>query len=169
VLTVTQLRQYVTTALEESALQGLLTAAYQAIDPRLPSGPQSELLTTEASTLVLSLPAASITSIVDRGDTLDPDDYQVISPTMLRRLHTGPNPARIWYRPFVTYLPMASEAERDRMAVALVKLDLTHKPGLTGFRIGEYQESFATGEGSDYAASREAILSSYGRSEGAFV
>ena len=170
-LTVSELRKYVTTALEDSALQGLLTAAYEAIDPRLPSGPQTELLTTDATVLVLSYPAASITSIEDCGATLDVTDYQRISPTMLRRLDTGTNPDRLWRQPLIEYVTVPSDAERDRMAIALVQLDLNFKPGLASFRIGEYQESFAGagGSGMGYAADREAILNSYLQQVGAFV
>lgn len=170
-LTAATLRAYITTALDDTALQGLLDAAYQAIDPRLPTGPQTELLTSGADLLVLSLPAASITSIVDSDVELDPDDYQVVSPTMLRRLATGTHPRRIWIRPLVTYVAVAADAERDRMAIALVRLELGFKPGLTSLRIGEYQESYGTGTGggSSYAQDREAILSSYGQGGGAFV
>lgn len=171
-LTVTQLRRFVPTALEDADLQGLLNAAYQAIDPRLPSGPQTELLTVGADVLVLSLPATSISSIVDRSIELEADDYEVISPTMLRRLTTGTNPTRLWYRPLVTYVAAAADAERDRMAIDLVKLELNFQPGLTSRRIGEYSETFGVASaagGTDYASAREAILSSYGQGGGAFV
>lgn len=168
-LAVADLRRRITTALEDSDLQGLLNAAYQAIDGRVPSGPQTELLRVDAGDLVvLSYPARSITSIRDRGVDLDPDDWAQLSPTLLRRLATGPHPARHWHRPEIAYLMTADEAERDRIAIALIQLDLTYKPGLTGQRLGEWSESYSQATGS-YPAEREAILSSYAPSGGAFV
>jgi hypothetical protein len=178
VLNVTQLRQYVTSALEDAALQGLLTAAYEAIDPRLPSGAQTETITCEGDLLMLSIPAASITSIADRrydfSDYIDlaSDDYERESSTMLRRLRHGTHPDWRWHRPKVIYLPIPAEAERDRMAIALVKLDLTYQPALQRLRIGEYEEQYAAAAGlpgTGYADLREAILSSYSAGDGAFA
>ncbi len=168
-LTVDELRGHVTTDLDDTALGLLLDAAYEAIDIHAGTGgsedyPASitERITAGPGDIVmLGRPASSVTSVIEHETTLDADDYELINGQMLRRLPDGTNPATYWRRRmYITYTALSDENERDRVAIALVKLDTTSEPGLQSQRLGDWAETFETGEGSDYASQRAAILAS---------
>lgn len=171
-LTVEQLRQHLTTSLGDEALAQKLAAAYEAIDSRFGlGGDTTELFDLRTGDLlVLSWAASSITSLVEDDIELTAgEDFMLVTPTLLRRIHSGPHPSNRWRgRLVVTYGPIANEAERDRVAIALVALEINFQPGLASRRLGEYAESFAQGS-TDYAGQREAILASYDGAGGAFV
>jgi hypothetical protein len=93
------------------------------------------------------------------------DDYRLApSGSLLIRLSDGTNPRSCWYgRVEVRYTPFVDGAERDRVAIALVKLDVNHNPGSVQETIGSWSEQQSQGSES-YATERAAILASYGAS-----
>src|SRR5690348_11076314 len=112
---------------------------------------------------MLALRASALVSVVEQVNatdtTLATDDYQLVGDQTLRRLRTGTNPYHCWRgRVAVTYTPLDDDENRDRVALALVEQDLNQNPGLTGQRLGEWQESFAPD--SSYHADRAAIIAS---------
>ena len=167
-LSVDTLRLHVSSKLGDVALQGLLDAAYEAIDNHLGViGPVQELILASGNgpLLMLSRRALSITSVTEHETTLAADDYELRSSgQMLYRLNTGTNPRRSWraVRIDVTYAPYVDEAERDRVATELVKLDLNYKPGLVSEQIGDWQEQFARNDLFNYDTERDAILATLG-------
>lgn len=162
-LTVDLVRERVPTSLSDEALGSLITDTYASIASTLgAAGPITELLTADAGDLLmLSRPPASIDTVVEQDIELDPEDYSLSTTHLLRRLATGPHPARRWRgRPEVTYTVLNDEAERDRIALALIALELTHQPGLVSQRIGEYSETYGQGAAS-YSQERADIFASY--------
>jgi hypothetical protein len=164
VLTATELRGYVTTALEDADLERLLSAAYESIVAFAgPSGATTELVTPHGDLLMLATRADSITSVTETvygvETTLATDDYELIGDQTLRRANDGTHPYHCWRgRVKAVYVPLDDEENRDRVAIALVEQDLNHNPGLTGQRLGEWQESFAAD--ADYQKGRAEILAS---------
>jgi hypothetical protein len=165
-LSVSQFRLLAPTTLEDEALLILLDAAAQEIVRAIgPAGETTEWLTAQGDLLMLSRSALSISEIVEHGPfidtttTLDPTDYEVNgSGQTLRRLYSGPNPARRWYRPFVTYLPVDDTASRQRVQSELVKLTISFTPGLASQTIGTWSESYTDPTKGTYAQQREDIL-----------
>lgn len=167
-LTVAYLRQFITTALSDSALQALLNAAVAAINDVL--GEPGEVVEVQTrisgDLLPLARRAGSITSVVE-GDgaspvTLAGNDYELSSTRRyLRRLTTGTNPRWQWRtRVRTTYVPVDDTADRARAAVALVKLDIVHNPGLAAQSIGTWAEQYTSNSAFNYELERASILSS---------
>lgn len=166
-LTVDDLRQHVTSELEDEALERVLEAAYEAIDDYAGAeGSIRELLTAgPGDLLMLSRSAESVTSVSEGRSTptvLATNDYELIGNQLLRRLRDGTHPASGWVsRPVdVVYVPMADMMTRDRVAIDLVKLETTFAPGLASQRLGEWAESYAASDAADYRAQRAGILAS---------
>lgn len=166
-LTVEQLRQHIDTPLEDDALERLLAAAYEAIADRVgEDAERGELLSARGDLLMLARRAASIESVTEiHGSAtleLDEDDYELRpGGRTLRRLLTGTNPAYCWrYRNDVRYTPHVGDADRDRVAIALVGLDSGYQPGLTGERVGDHQVTFAANSVFNYEIERQSILDS---------
>lgn len=166
--TVAQLRAFgIETTLSDSTLQKLLDAAFAAIEDEVgPAGETDELLTAHGDLLKLNRRVASITSIVERNPytpvTLADDDYEISrSGRILTRLRTGTNPATCWQgRVKATYVPVDDTAERIRVAVALVKLDIVHSPGLASQTIGTWSEQYTSNSAFNYTLERLSILAS---------
>jgi hypothetical protein len=138
ILTVDELREHVTTALEDDALQRLLDAAEAEIvryagDP----GAAVEILHGSGRYLTLDRPAESITSITEAwgatSTTLSASDWLLYpSGLVLERLTTGPNGRSSWWRRVtVTYTPRDDEALREKAQIDLVNLALNYNPGGT--------------------------------------
>jgi hypothetical protein len=172
-LSVEQLLEHVTTDLGEDALSRLLDAAYEAIEKA--AGPGSdfeydpnitELITPGPGDLIrLSKPATAVVAVTEGIFELEADDYELRpSGQLLRRLNTGTNPRSRWCgRVDVTYTPIADVNDRDRVAIALVKLDIDHQPGVQSETLGDHSITFSGGSsssGSAYADQRAAILAS---------
>lgn len=163
-LTVDDLRLHVTTDLGDAALGDLLDAAYEAIDLHAgTSGAITEVISAgPGDLLMLSRPASAITSVKEGRSfdtTLSTDDWELVGDQLLHRLDDGTNPRTSWYRRIeVTYTRLTDAAERDRVAIALVKLDLDTNPGLSSQRIGEWAETFEATD--SYSEARAAILAS---------
>ena len=153
--------------LSDGTLQTLLDAAMTAIVNEIgPPGETDELITVHGDLLMLSRRAASITSIVERHGwipvTIAADDYEVSrSGRLLTRLRTGTNPSWCWRgRVKPTYVPVDDTAERIRVAVGLVKLDIVHNPGLPAITIGTWTEQYTSNSAFNYEVERAAILAS---------
>ena len=167
-LTVADLRQHVTTALLDPALQRLLDAAYEAIAGRF--GDAAAVTETHRGgsgpLLMLNRAAASITSVTEDAVrvpvALAPADYALRpSGSLLERLTTGTHPGCRWLgRVDVVLVPLADAAERDRVAIALVEMDLNYSPGVTSETIGDWSETKADNSAMNYELEREAILAS---------
>ena len=160
---VTRLREFVTTSLSDSALQVYLDAAMDAIDDVL--GPlvcHERIRSCRGDMLPLGREAESITSVVEGwgAATLAADDYELSDSGMvLYRLHTGTNPRHHWQGPVrVTYVREDAAAERVRVAVALVYLDLNNKPGLASEQIGTWQIAYRQDKA--YPEARAGLLAS---------
>jgi hypothetical protein len=162
-LTVTELRDYVATALSDASLQSFLDEAYLAIEDTLgPSGPLAERLHGAGELLMLSRRATSITSVLQYQPwpsaalTLASNDYELsTSGRVLRRLGTGTNPGWHWGTVLVTYQPPDDTSRRTKAAVELVKLDLAYS-GYTGESTQSESRSF-----DDLAAQRQAIMATF--------
>lgn len=164
--TVTRLREFVTTTLSDSALQVLLDDAFLAIDDTV--GPledvREQFEAVPGDLLMLSVRAQSITSVTENSRympiALAADDYE-LSPSgrTLRRLHTGTHPIWNWWgRVLVTYRPFDNTATRIRVAVELVRLEISFNPGLAATTIGTWSETYR--QGAPYAQQRAEILAS---------
>jgi hypothetical protein len=168
-LTVVQLREHVTSSLVDAALQRLLDAAYAAIAERAgAAGNLTESLPAgHGPLLMLSHQASAIVSVTEdaTGEALllDADDYRLRpSGSLLERLDGGTHPHTRWRgRIDLTYTLADDTAERDRVALELVELDVNFQPGASSETIGAWSESVAAAGGdAGYHAQREAILES---------
>lgn len=162
--TVARLRGFVTTALSDADLELLLNAALA--DVARAAGPLAvrERLTARGDMLLLSRPAASVTSIIedDRSAAiaLAEDDYELSGTgQVLYRLKTGTHQAEWWRgRVDVSYVRVDDAAARIRVVVALVDLDLNHKPGLAAQTIGTWAEQYTSNSAFNYELERASIL-----------
>jgi hypothetical protein len=172
-LTLTEFREHVDTELEDDPLQRLIDAAYETLDDYLgiegtgyDGNVNSELITPSGrgDLLRLSRRALAITSITEGTTELDPDDYELRpSGYTLVRLSTGTNPSSRWRsRVDVAYTTVVDGAERDRVAIALVKLDINAEPGATAETIGAWSEQRGANSAWNIEQERAAILASYG-------
>lgn len=170
-LTVDDLRGHVESSLGDDELGLLLDAAYESIDHAIGAGGSddypatiTELLTTGGDLLMLSRPASAILSVTEGAATptdLVDDDYQLIGDQMVRRLRDGTNSATRWRgRVQVTYTAMPDESRRDAAAIALVKLDESHAPGVMSERLGDHAITYGQQGSKGYAEERAAILAS---------
>ncbi len=162
-LTVDALRGYVETSLRDDALGELLEAAYEAIDGFAGvSGPVTELISPgPGDLLMLSVPAESVTSVTECDVILASDDYELIGGQQLHRLHAGTHPSSRWRgRTKVVYPRLNDDAERDRVAAALVALDVNHNPGLSAQQLGDWSETYADNSAMNYTLERQSILAS---------
>jgi hypothetical protein len=166
ILTPDELREHIETTLDDVALERLADAAEEAIvgeigDP----GPVNELITPRGTTDLIKLGrrAATVSAVTERTTELDEDDYELRSSGyILRRLNTGSSPASCWRgRVDITYT-VSDLAERARVQIELVKLDLAYSPGVVGETIGSWSEQLAQGDRT-YQAERAAILASLHR------
>ena len=162
-LTVTELREHVTSSLSDDELQRLLDAAYESIDAYVGvEGSITELVTGQRY-VVLARPADTITSVVeDYGasspTTLAADDY-IVHPGgyILERITGGTNSRSGWYRRvFVTYVPTDTQAIRDVVAIGLIDLDISVSPGMTMEQVGAWTRQF--GQTKTYEELRQEVL-----------
>lgn len=177
ILTPDKFRQHHSTTLGNEALQDLIDAAEGAILSRY--GPIEEFTDRRGRPgypggqfLFTSRKVGTITSVTERyGDVLGitdilmaPTDYTLLPDRQtLRREYTGTHPADRWTEVVVVvYTPFDDTAERLRVALALVQLDLAHHPGIVSEQIGDYQAMYAprSGGAMNYDLERDAILAS---------
>jgi hypothetical protein len=160
-LTVDELRTYITTGLSDDAVLGLLDAAehdlgsIDAVTERKDGG---------YAALVLDRRVGTITTVKEDIDTAAPltlssNDYRVDG-YILHRLDTGTNPRWTWNGEVeVIHTPADDLAERKRAQVALIRLDLSIQGGITSERIGDYSVGY--GAGNDYESKRAAIIAPF--------
>ena len=173
-LTITRLREFVSSTVSDSSLQILVDAAFQAIDDCIgPPGNVSEFFTPAGDLIMLSRRAAAIVSASETLYSwswtplvLASNDY-VLRPSgrTLVRLNTGTNPGWLgrwgWLgRVDVTYTPVDDTANRVRVAIELVKLQIAFTPGLASQTIGTWSEAYTVAGTASYPEQREAILAS---------
>lgn len=167
-LTPAQFRQHVNTSVADPALQRLLDAAELAITGRVGALTAiTERRRGGGSMLYFGRAIGTFTSITERtGDpigwtdvVLDATDYTLLSDARtVRREITGTHKAERWADDVTAvYTPLDDTAERQRVAIELVKLDLAHQPGLSGQSIGSWSESYAA---LDYTETRESLIAS---------
>lgn len=167
-LTTDEFRAFQATELDDASLQIFLDAAELAIEQRygVTGSPVTETVDGGQTYIFLRRRASSITSVLetwgDTDTTLAADDYQLRGDGVsVKRLGTGTNAATWWGAPVaVTYAAADDEAERKRIQVALVKLDLNIAPGASSEQIGSWMEQHQESSVWNYATQREAILDS---------
>lgn len=167
-LTVEQLRAFVTSALGDDELQLLLDGAEAAIVARYgPAGADvTEIYDGGQTYIFLRRQASAIVEVKEdvevENTTITTTDYRLRPDGVsLRRLETGPNFRHGWGQPVsVKYTPIDDTAERKRIQVALVELELNHDPGSTMETIGSWTEQSQSSSVWNYEAERESILAS---------
>ena len=174
-LTVSQLQTQVpsTAAADTDLLQMLLDAAENDINELLgPISPVSssdatgtinELIRVHGDLLGLSRRASSIVQIIENDVTLDATDYELRSDGMIvKRLHatTSTHPSYRWWGLVDVTYTFDDLANRQRVQIALVKLDLDHSPGSSQETIGSWTEMHSQGASWNYQTERQAILAS---------
>lgn len=171
ILTPAKFREHQGTSLIDAALQDYIDAAEAAITGRYGAIAQfTDRRRGGGNFLFLSRRVGTLTSVTERyGDVLgitdillDPTDYTLLPDGLtLRREWTGVHRADLWTDVVnVVYIPFDDTAERLRVAIALVKLDLAHNPGIVAEQIGDYSATYAprSAGAANYDEEREAIL-----------
>lgn len=162
-LDVSGVRGFVETSLGDTELGILVAAAYDAITERYGGAEVTERRRGQRGVvLMLAHRASEIDTITEDGVALDADDFELRpGGRLVERKDDGPNPSSRW-RGYVdvVYANAIADAQRDRVAVALVQLDVNNQPGMTGERLGDHQVTFAANSVFNYEIEREAILSS---------
>lgn len=150
--------------LEDEALGRLLDAAREAVEDRLgPTGDVTETFSPRrwATALRLSRRALGIVSVTEVDAVLDSTGYALAATgRVLSRIDTW------WLSPVsVTYTPVPDLALRETAMIALVKLDISHSPGLVRQEIEGWSETYriAGDIGNTYTQAREDILASLRR------
>jgi hypothetical protein len=153
--------------LNDEALGRLLDSAREAVEDRVgPTGDVTERFNPRGRgypygrgyLLRLSRRALGVVSVTEADTELDPEDY-LLQPSgrILERVDTW------WSRPVVvTYTPVPDLALRETAMIALVKLDISHSPGLVRQEIEGWSETYriAGDLGNTYTQAREDILAS---------
>jgi hypothetical protein len=162
-LTVEELREHVGDGPSDDVLDRLLDAAIQALDMRYGfertyDEEVTERLVPYGSLVYPFHRAQSVSSVLEADVALDPADYEIrnVGRTIARLASDGTTTA--WSVPVdVTYLPFDDDAERDRICVKLVELDLDYAPGLSGSTVGPWSEQHPA-DAKAYQMLRESIL-----------
>jgi hypothetical protein len=176
ILTVDELRTFVTTDLGDEALQTLLDATEAEIVALAgASGARTEITDGGSRFISLARPASAITSIKELvgsvETTLATDDYLLYPGGMLiERLDYGTNPYPRWHGQVTTvYTALDDEALRKAVQLALCQLDLNYKPGLAEETIGEWTERYSNNSAWNIESERQSILARLGVSAGMVV
>lgn len=165
ILTVADLRTFVTSALPDAALQTLLDAAEAAIvGVAGATGEVTEYVAGGYSRIVVGRQIGTLTSITEDDVLLAATDYRG-SGYVLTRLDDAGNPRPWGTAVTVVYTPADDTAERQRVQLELVKLDLNYRPGL----IAQSVEGFAEQYAATYEQSRADILDTLSPGSGMVV
>lgn len=185
-LTVAELREHVTSAHPDAALQRLLDASEAAIVERVgAAGPITEHvlswssgagyapwgLTMGLRRITVSRPIGTIASVTeylsveavgDPGVVLDATDYRADG-YVLTRLQDGTHSRWYWGQSVaVVYTPADETADRERVQIALVRLDLNAEPGLAQQITEGFAERFSGAGLLNYSEERADLLASLG-------
>lgn len=164
ILTPDELREHLTTALVDAALQRLLDAAeYLIVDRIGPPGARTEIVGGGTRYLTVSRPIESVVSVTETllsdSRLLAASDYRIRG-YLLERLITGTNGRfRWWGDATVVYSPVDDSALRAEVQIDLCKLAVTSNPGLTSETVGAWTEQYASNSVWNATKEREAILS----------
>lgn len=182
-MTVAELRTHVTSSLTDAALQTLLDAAETAITARVGAADAiserhpTTVYDAASGTYATVTPSpflyparrvATVTAITETVGgtvtTLAANDYRVWpGGWQIERLATGTNPRASWTGTVdITYAAASDVAERKRVQLGLVRLDLNHNPGLQSESIGDWSETYVSNSAMNYGLEREAILATLG-------
>jgi hypothetical protein len=149
-LTVDELREHVTTSLDDAAVQRLLDDAEAAIVGYAGEvGTLTEFVGGGGLSIVTARPIATITSIIERTDsyvpvTLATDDFRVRDQYVIDRLRLGTNRWLHWRGVVeITYVPIDDTATRKIVQAELVQLELDTKPGLASETVGAWTQTFS--------------------------
>lgn len=157
------LREHVGAGPSDAVLTDLLTAAQEAITSRYGSdtGTVTEYLRPFGQWVRLTRPTSSIGSVIEGTTTLDSGLYEIWAggADYIRRLDSSGNVTSWAGMVEVAFTPISEEAERDRVTIALVDLDLNRASGITGITVGPWSEQY-TQDDKAYREAREAILTS---------
>ena len=163
-LSTAELEAQIETDLSDTALQQIIDACERDIDDYV--GPATghivEFEPVMQTVLMLPVPAASITSIVEYTDaqsdptktTLSADDYELSDDGReIRRLSDGTNERSTWgFHVVVTYAHAADTDRRKQVAIELARLEITHS-GYSRETVGDWSASTV-----DLDAERKKIL-----------
>ena len=176
ILTVDELRGFVTTDLSDEALQTLLDATEaEIVGLAGASGARTEIASGGYRFISLARPASAITSIEElvgtTETTLAADDYLLYPGAMLlERLQYGTNPHSRWQGRVTTiYTAVDDAALRKAVQADLCQLDLNYKPGLAEETIGEWTERYANNSAWNIESERQTILARLGVDAGMVV
>jgi hypothetical protein len=184
-LSVTELREHVTTSLVDSALARIIDAEEAEIVSRF-GAHASQVETFEAELLGDCLfpkrPVLSVTSIIEtitwpnsfiggvgsQTTTMDASDYEIMSGgKQIRRLASGTHWRETWgQRVVVTYVPIAETAKRVKVLIDLCALAVASKPGMKSESQGGGEYSYTA---ADLEAEREKILARLGTAQRNFA
>lgn len=164
-LTVEELREHVGDGPSDDVLERLLDAATQALDTRFGFERTyfeevTERLVPYGSLVYPFHRAQSVSAASEDDEALDPADYEIrnLGRTVMRLASDGTPTG--WTGPVdLTYLPFDDNAERDRMCIKLVELDLDYAPGISGSTVGPWAEQHPA-DAKAYLQLREAIFRS---------
>lgn len=168
-LSVAQVREHVTTVLPDDAVQRLIDANALSINQRAGTVGSVSLTIAggQSRYIFLDRPVGAITSITEyfpdpigiSGVVVDSTDYRILNGgTLLERWGYGTHPADWWSdRVEIVYDAVDDSAERNRVLLKLIQLDINRAPGLSEIKIGDYLEQQ---RGEAYDDEREAILAS---------
>ncbi len=135
-LTIEAVQAAVETDVDPGTLKRLLDAAVQSVNRAAGNATvETESHLAHGLTLLnLRRPRTSLTSVIEYRSpssdslTLSSDDYREVGDHSLLRLGSGTNAALAWgYQVDVTYVPEVDQAVRDRVAIALISVDLEFK------------------------------------------
>ena len=160
------IRAQIETDLGDPDLEKLYNAAREEVEEVLgPIGPIMTRKTPSGPLLGLPQRAIEILSVVENRVALESADW-LLRPSGLILERIG---RFRWHgRVDVTFQPLPDTGRRDQTIVALIKLDLTHRPGVESIRFGSYAETFGQRGSLGYAGERKAILDALVADEGMF-
>lgn len=159
-----ELREHVGSGPSDDVLERLLNAALESIVARY--GPAEEETSEQrvdpsGSLVYLSRRAQSITSVYENTELVAEENYELTAGgKAIRRLNDDGDPTDWLATVDVVYAPYTDNADRDRVTVALVKLDLNAAPGMSSATVGSWSEQYANNSVWNYRKEREGILAS---------
>jgi hypothetical protein len=176
-ITPTELREHMASALTDAALQRIIDAEEAEIVTRFGETAAAQVEEFEeecpGSLIFPKRRAQSVSSIVELWPdrfigglvplTLDATDYEIVpGGKQVRRLDTGAHPSREWGgRVTLTYVPVVETSKRVLALINLCKLNLQFN-GLDSESVGGGEYRMDSG---DYDAKREKILAGLGSAQ----
>lgn len=151
-LTVEELRQRISTTLDDEALEGMLEAAELEINRRAGPIARAEFIVGGHSTVMIARRPGTLDAVIEYvGDVttiLDASDFELEpGSNVVRRLLGGTNPSQRFRGQVEIRYTVDDTALRKEVQAELVRLDITAGSGgsgaITQQRIGEWSESYS--------------------------